>query len=340
MSHWLSAVQLAVTALLLWLVMSRVDLSAVLLILKTPSGLMLLAAAVGVLLVQGMIAAARFVVMLPIFGARCGFTSAVRIWFAGLFVSQTPLTFVAGDALRIWALSALGNRVRVASLVVIFERALGFLAILLMVLCAAPLLMSLSATNVRHLVWSMTLFSGAGVAAFCAWPLLPSLLRVVPMRWRRLRAVDIALELASLMHRPLLLWRRSLLVLCLSLTMHLANIVAVYLLIGFFDARPNFFQVVAVVAPAMLLMLLPVSFAGWGVREGAMAVGLSLVGVRTDHAIAISVAFGLALLFASLPGAAVLLANRGNLLSVGIGNAAAVAARTPAVSTHKGSDEH
>jgi hypothetical protein len=37
----LSAVQLGVTALLLWLVMSRVDLSAVLLILGTPSGLLL-----------------------------------------------------------------------------------------------------------------------------------------------------------------------------------------------------------------------------------------------------------------------------------------------------------
>jgi uncharacterized membrane protein YbhN (UPF0104 family) len=242
--------------------------------------------------------------------------------------------------LRIWALSVLGNRVRVASLVVILERALGFLAILLIVLCAAPMLMSLSPTNVRHFVWSITLVSAAGVAAFCTWPLLPSVLRTVPMRWRRFRAVDIALELAFLMHRPLLLWRRSLLVLCLSLAMHLANIVAVYLLIGFFDARPDFFQVVAVVAPAMLLMLLPVSFAGWGVREGAMAVGLSLVGIPTDRAVAISVAFGLALLFASLPGAAVLLANRRNLLRVGMADAARVAPRTAAVSTAKGSDEH
>ena len=52
----------------------------------------------------------------------------------------------------------------------------------------------------------------------------------------------------------------------------------------------------------MLVSVIPISVAGWGVREGAMVVGLSLVGIGAPQALAISVAFGLLNIVVGLPG--------------------------------------
>jgi glycosyltransferase 2 family protein len=48
---------------------------------------------------------------------------------------------------------------------------------------------------------------------------------------------------------------------------------------------------------------MPIALAGWGVREGAVIVGYGLFGVASAPALAVSIAFGLASLAASLPGA-------------------------------------
>jgi len=51
-----------------------------------------------------------------------------------------------------------------------------------------------------------------------------------------------------------------------------------------------------------LVSMIPISFGGWGVREGAMVVFFGLVGVPAADALAMSILFGLAALVAGLPG--------------------------------------
>ncbi|MGI9420464.1 MAG: lysylphosphatidylglycerol synthase domain-containing protein, partial [Geminicoccaceae bacterium] len=45
---------------------------------------------------------------------------------------------------------------------------------------------------------------------------------------------------------------------------------------------------------------LPVSFGGWGVREGSMVVSLGILGVSAENALAISVLYGLTGVVATL----------------------------------------
>jgi hypothetical protein len=52
----------------------------------------------------------------------------------------------------------------------------------------------------------------------------------------------------------------------------------------------------------VLVSMLPVSVAGWGVREGAMVVALGAVGVDRATALTTSVLFGLALAATGIPG--------------------------------------
>jgi len=60
----------------------------------------------------------------------------------------------------------------------------------------------------------------------------------------------------------------------------------------------------AMIAPVVLLaMLLPISVAGWGVRETAAAGVWAALGWPAAEGVAVSVAYGALCLLASLPGA-------------------------------------
>ena len=53
---------------------------------------------------------------------------------------------------------------------------------------------------------------------------------------------------------------------------------------------------------ATLAATVPISVAGWGVREGALVFLFGLYGIRSDAAFAVSVLYGLSLSLMSVPG--------------------------------------
>ena len=57
------------------------------------------------------------------------------------------------------------------------------------------------------------------------------------------------------------------------------------------------------VAPVLMSMLIPVTVAGWGLREGAAAVLWGAVGLTAADGVVVSVAYGLLVLAGSAPGA-------------------------------------
>ncbi|MGW9627312.1 lysylphosphatidylglycerol synthase transmembrane domain-containing protein [Microbacterium sp. NPDC055521] len=72
----------------------------------------------------------------------------------------------------------------------------------------------------------------------------------------------------------------------------------------------SFAAVVSVVPLVLLAMLIPVSIAGWGVREGAAVALLPIAGISASQSLAVSIAFGLTSLLAALPGIGAVWARR------------------------------
>jgi uncharacterized membrane protein YbhN (UPF0104 family) len=60
----------------------------------------------------------------------------------------------------------------------------------------------------------------------------------------------------------------------------------------------------------MLLSMIPISLAGWGIREGAMVVVFSLAGLKAEASLSISVLFGACLFVSGLPGGFIWLFTR------------------------------
>ena len=67
--------------------------------------------------------------------------------------------------------------------------------------------------------------------------------------------------------------------------------------------------ILLLVAPVLMAMLLPVTVAGWGFREGAAAALWSAAGIDPGEAVTASVTYGLFVLASSLPGAVLFLLN-------------------------------
>ena len=54
--------------------------------------------------------------------------------------------------------------------------------------------------------------------------------------------------------------------------------------------------------PIFLLTFVPISLAGWGIREGAMVGLFMLAGADKSQILAVSILYGITLIISSLPG--------------------------------------
>ncbi len=99
----------------------------------------------------------------------------------------------------------------------------------------------------------------------------------------------------------------------LSLLVHLLTMSSFYALAAGMGLQYPFEVYLVLVPPALLLTILPVSLAGWGVREGALVGLFLLVGAPKATVLTCSMLFGLNNLAVALPGLAVYLRQRGKL---------------------------
>jgi hypothetical protein len=88
----------------------------------------------------------------------------------------------------------------------------------------------------------------------------------------------------------------------MSMGAHVGVAVMVFLLADALGVRVSLMNCIFLVPLVMLTTLIPISIAGWGVREGAMVVAFGLIQVPRSDALAVSVLFGAMLLATSLPG--------------------------------------
>jgi uncharacterized membrane protein YbhN (UPF0104 family) len=61
----------------------------------------------------------------------------------------------------------------------------------------------------------------------------------------------------------------------------------------------GFFLIIPIV---ILFSLIPISIAGWGVRESIMVVGFGYLSVPAEQALALSILYGFLMIIVALPG--------------------------------------
>ena len=235
-------------------------------------------------------------------GVDLSFASAWREYYLCIFLNQVLPGGVLGDVSRAWRQARAQTRLQEpggpAVRAVIFER-LSAQAVMTTVFVVSLLALPVTVGAGARLV---TLLAGAGavlvVVATVVWvrrqAAAPSLSgRVLAdLRSAHLSGPAFAAQLASAI---------------IVVGTYLATYVAAARAVGVETPLP---VLLPLVAPVLMTMLIPVTVAGWGLRESAAAALWGAVGLTAADGVVVSVAYGLLVLVGSLPGALFLM-NRG-----------------------------
>jgi glycosyltransferase 2 family protein len=78
----------------------------------------------------------------------------------------------------------------------------------------------------------------------------------------------------------------------LSLSVHVLAVVIAWCVVQSIAAPVAFGQVFQLIPPVMLITMLPISIAGWGVREATMGLAFGYAGLMANEGVKVSLLFG------------------------------------------------
>lgn len=297
-------IKIFLSAGLIWYAFSNVDVGAAVTHLRSiPSAVVV--AALALLFLGFIIAALRLRMLLGLLGGGCTLIKAIDVVMIGAFFSQALLSFVGGDAMRIWRMVQAKTPLGLAAKGVVFDRVAGFTGLIAIILFSLPRLLEV----ISHPTMQVGLI--AALLAAIAGILALFFTRLMPVALRRWNVFQWIAELSQVAFTILRSKSGLLLLVVLSVGIHLLNVLAIYLISRGLEMEVSIMIMVVLFPPVLLLSLLPISVAGWGVREGAMVVALNLVGVPSYQSLALSICFGLCVLAISLPGGVLWFVSRG-----------------------------
>ncbi len=309
--RWIGmAAKLALSAIVLAAIVSRVDMAGIghSLAGASASGLALAGAA---FLAMPLLGGVRWWVALRGIG-EAGRLGALTVWFSTATVAAQVAPSVAGDAVRIWLAARRGHALGPTIQSVFLDRVFLVLSLLVLALAGAPLLQARTGETAPVWICTALLLAGlGGLGALMAADRIDfGLSRLRP--WAAIMAAAPTTRGLVLSH-----WGAG-----LALGSLLSNLN--FALAGFLLARAlglptTLSDFLAFIPMVTLAVTLPISFGGWGVREGLLVMLLGRVGVPASDALALSLLFGAGNMLCGMPGlAAWLLEGR-------------LAARAPAV---------
>lgn len=235
-------------------------------------------------------------------GVRLPLGRAVAAYYHALFLNTTLPGGVVGDVHRALRHGLDISDVRLAVRAVVAERVIG----LAVQLAATTALLLVLPSPVRaYLPPVLAVAALVGAASWLAGRALSRAGSTRPAaRWRDGLLRNVA-ELRTALSAPRVL-AGVVAVSALGVAGHLALFLLAARTAGATAPLP---LLVPLTQLALLAMALPVSFAGWGPREGVAAWAFGAAGMTATQGVATAVTYGVLVAVAALPGAAVLLAR-------------------------------
>ena len=282
-----SVLRVTLSLLLLVVLLHKFDLSRIAeTLLSANKGYM--GAALGLYLVGIVICSFRWQVLLGSHDVSVPLRSLTALNFVGNFFNNILPGSISGDVVKMYQLSRYSDRSDVAVSTVLMDRITGFMALFAIAAGAVPFAHELVPweTSVLILIIAVGMWGGMWVFTRGRWwkglrdriGLLDRLARTekVGKVYRAMRTYD-GLVTAR--------------VLGISLVFDASWIVVRYLIALALGVRLSVWYFLLFIPIISLVTLVPISFSGLGVREGAYVYLFSQVGVEAPTAISMSLAF-------------------------------------------------
>lgn len=257
-------------------------------------GLMVLALAI--LMLQVIVVAWRWKVILDVIQSSLPFPKVFRFFYISAFFNQALPASVGGDAVRVYKAHKAGLSLSAAFNSAVLDRVSALIAVVVMMAALmGPLFTRVDDPALRSGLILMMGGALGGLVVLALLDRLPDSLR----HWRVVRGL---VALAGDARRVFFDWRRTPWVLVVTLLGHGLIVMAVWTLALALGLDVTALDCLVLFPPVLLISSLPVSIAGWGVREAAMVTAFGFVGVAEAGALVLSIMLGLALIVVNLPG--------------------------------------
>jgi glycosyltransferase 2 family protein len=220
-------------------------------------------------------------------GAPIETKQAMRFNVIGTFFNQTLPSAIGGDAVRLWLVARSGAGWRAATYSIFVDRAIGLIALAIIIVASLPwsyrLISDPHGRSALLLVDFAALAGGVGflVLGILPWPWLK--------RWWGTHHLHACAVIAN---RVIFSWDRGPKIAVLSVLVHVLAVVIAWCVVQSIAAPVLFGQIFQLVPPVMLITMLPISIAGWGVREATMGLAFGYAGLVSNEGVNISLLFG------------------------------------------------
>ena len=207
-------------------------------------------------------------------GAPLGTRQAMRYNVIGTFFNQTLPSSIGGDAVRLWLVARAGAGWRAATYSIFVDRAIGLIALAIIIVASLPWSYQPDHRPRRALGAAVGRFRSPRRRARISgarnlpWPWLK--------RWWGTHHIHACSVIAN---RVIFSRDRGPKIAVYSLLVHVLAVVIAWCVVQSIAAPVMFGQVFQLVPPVMLITMLPISIAGWGVREATMGLAFGYAGL-------------------------------------------------------------
>ncbi len=247
------------------------------------------AAAVSVACIQTVFSALRWRAILEQCGAAVSIYRALFYTLASLFFSQVLPSTIGGDAARIWLVARDGAGLSKAIYSVLIDRISGVMVLAAAVLLGIPVSFSLIDDRVaRGALLALGVLGVTGPIGLVA---------LGRQKWTVLDRFPLLRQVNAAAHQTYEIFtsaRAASLIMLLSFVIQALTIVVAWLAAK--SVAPSFTlgDSILLTPPVLLIATIPISIAGWGVRESAMVLAFSYAGLPQSDGLLVSALFGLA----------------------------------------------
>ena len=240
--------------------------------------------------------ALRCVYIARTLGRTLNLSTSLRAHMVGLWFNQVFPTSLGGDVIKIAMLKEpLGLSIALRS--AILDRLSGLIFMLLAIALTLPLYAEIFSQR-PNLTFALSVLSIVGITAtvLCAWG---------AHYLQRSRSMHLVLHMLVQLFSDIWLFRMKKSMweqLWTSAIVHFNGIAAFALLGMALGISVDFVTFLLLVPLVSLIALMPISFAGWGVREAGAVWLFGIAGIAKESSLAMAISFGLLLILAGLPG--------------------------------------
>lgn len=291
--YWQNLIKLVITIILFCAIFRVTDIYILNIIISEIKYQVLVFAIVFQLL-SNITASYRWHLIMHTLGFNENYVFYIKSYFKGTFFNQALPSSIGGDAFRVAEIGSIGYSKREAFYGIFIDRIIGLFGLLILNLIAILLNSNLLPKWLFSLITLICLSSIVGLFTLIVIRKVKS--------FENIPVISFFYKLSKRFRKVYNNKKSIFIQLLLSIVIHLFSILSVYTISRTIGMDYNLSVFLIIFPPVYLFTLIPISLAGWGVREGAMIGFFMLIGASKELVLSLSVLYGIIVILCSLPG--------------------------------------